>query len=179
MRHAVGAMCMVVGLGLLSGCSPADLPLVAVWTGTDGKPVAEVRLCAGDQASDVTLHSWGEHEYDDAGIGDDEPSATPSSTMGSGVEDSGWMARVPVRGSTSFPLFSPPPTWQVETTGPQALLPGRTYALTFTGPRGWDPYDGHVYFTADDLASLGPGQVWAHERAMNRNAFDELVDDKC
>lgn len=171
---------MVVGLGLMSGCSPADQPLAAVWMGKDRKPVAEVRPCDGDHAANVALRSWGEREYDDNAVGVGESTVNPSSSAGSSVEDSGWVARVSVRSSTSFPLFSPPPSWHAETTGLQALLPGRTYALTFTGPReGWDPYDGHVYFTADDLASLGPGQVWADGRAMNRDAFDELVDEKC
>ncbi|MEW2495224.1 hypothetical protein AB0942_17075 [Streptomyces nodosus] len=64
----------------------------------------------------------------------------------------------------------------MQTFGRQALLPGLTYALAFHGSGG---YMAHVYFTADDLASLRPGQVWADGRAMSTKDFDALVDDKC
>ncbi|WP_330455934.1 hypothetical protein OIB37_03075 [Streptomyces sp. NBC_00820] len=187
MRRTAGAVCTVVGLGLVSGCSPADLPLAAVWLNGAGKPVAEVRLCDGDRASNVSLRSWGEREFDDVdlGLGDDTDdaggsTATPSRTAGGDVEDSDWTAYARVRDGTTFPLFSPPPSWRAEATGPQVLTPGRVYALSFTGSRqGWTPYDGHVYFTADDLASLRPGQVWADDHAMDRDAFDKLVDEHC
>jgi hypothetical protein len=168
-RGAVGALGAAVGLGLLSGCSPASLPLVAVWMSQDGKPVARVQPCSGDHASSVTLHSWEERESGGT-------AATPSG----GTPDSGWdmwsSARI---GRTTFALFSPPSSWHVDTNGTQALLPGRTYYLSFFGPRGGKAYDGYVYFTAADLASLGPGRVWADERAMTRDEFTELVDDSC
>ncbi|MEV0522138.1 hypothetical protein AB0I66_01835 [Streptomyces sp. NPDC050439] len=55
-------------------------------------------------------------------------------------------------------------------------MPGRTYSLGF---KASSSYQAHVYFTADDLASLRPGQVWADGRAMSTEDFAELVDDKC
>ncbi|MGW0605099.1 hypothetical protein [Streptomyces sp. NPDC002640] len=57
--------------------------------------------------------------------------------------------------------------------GTQRRLPDRTYALAFRGSGG---YSGHVRFTAADLVSLSPGQVWADDRAMSAADFDELVD---
>ncbi|MEW2626288.1 hypothetical protein [Streptomyces sp. NPDC048106] len=79
-------------------------------------------------------------------------------------------------GGAVFPLFSPPPEWRAHTFGRQELLPGRTYGLEF---RVYSSYLAHGYFTADDLASLRPGQVWANGRAMSTKDFDKLVDDKC
>ncbi|MFE2539399.1 hypothetical protein [Actinacidiphila glaucinigra] len=169
-RGATGLLGALVGLGLLCGCSPARLPLVAVWTSPDGTAVARVQPCPGDHASRMDLRSWDERESDDA----------PSGALPDEAADSGWdmwsSARI---GRTTFPVFEPPESWRVETEGTQALLPGRTYALSFFGPRGGDTYDGHVYFTAADLASLRPGQVWADDRAMSRSAFAELVGDTC
>ncbi|MFI8180838.1 hypothetical protein OG539_19260 [Actinacidiphila glaucinigra] len=169
-RGTTGLLGALVGLGLLCGCSPARLPLVAVWTSPDGTAVARVQPCPGDHAARMDLLSWDERESDDASA--DGPSG--------GAADSGWNMWSPARiGRTTFPLFEPPDSWQVETAGTQALLPGRTYSLSFFGPRGSDTYDGQVHFTAADLASLRPGQVWADDRAMNRAAFAELVADTC
>jgi hypothetical protein len=83
-------------------------------------------------------------------------------------------------GTTTFPLFEPPRSWRTEATGPQKLAPGRTYSLTFKVFEGGGvQYTGDLYFTAKDLTSLHPGQVWADDRAMSRDDFDDLVDDKC
>ncbi|MFE0629452.1 hypothetical protein ACFW3D_21140 [Streptomyces sp. NPDC058864] len=135
--------------------------------------MGRVQPCGGDHASNVWLSSWEE----------EVSSGAVSTPAGAGeAADSGWHMWSSARiGRTTFPLFSPPSSWRVETTGTQELLKGRTYALTFTGPRGsnGNTYDGHVYFTADDLESLDPGQVWADGRAMSRDAFRELVDDNC
>ncbi|WP_431966568.1 hypothetical protein [Actinacidiphila sp. bgisy160] len=179
-RTVVGALGTLVGVGLLCGCTPADLPLVAVWTSPDGTPVARVQPCPGDHASGVDLVSWDERESGD--LWADDPSTGNPAADGPSREttDSGWHMWSSARiGRTTFPLFAPPASWQVETDGTQALLPNRTYYLSFFGPRGSDTYDGHVSFTAADLASLDPGHVWADGRAMSRTAFAELVADKC
>ncbi|MFJ9913868.1 hypothetical protein [Actinacidiphila glaucinigra] len=169
-RGATGVLGALVGLGLLCGCSPARLPLVAVWTSPDGTAVARVQPCPGDHASQVVLHSWDEREAVD----------TPSGGPRREGADSGWDMWSPAHiGRTTFPLFEPPGSWQVEADGTQALLPDRTYSLSFRGPRGGGTYNGQVYFTAADLASLRPGQVWADDRAMSRTAFAELVSDTC
>lgn len=182
MRRVLGAVCVVAGLVGMSGCTPPDLPLVAVRIGEDRKPVAELRTCAGLDAAMVELHSWPEDEEDDDVAAEEEPSEmTPSSPTGSGAqEDSGWVTRGYVPGRVSFPLFSPPLSWNAEHTGRQVLLPGRTYVLSFRGAQdGGETYVGNVYFTADELASLRPGQVWADSRAMDRDTFDERADNTC
>ncbi|MFC7258057.1 hypothetical protein [Streptomyces lutosisoli] len=167
-RTGVAVVGAVAGCLLLGGCSPAQLPLAAVWLNGDGTPVATVRLCGGDHGSRAELHSW------------------PTSHAGASetdAQDTGWGPEIgeQVEVSTAtFPLFSPPAAWHTEASGPQRLLPGRSYALDVAGPRsGWSPYDVWVYFTTEDLNRLKPGQVWADGRAMSRDAFEDLVDDKC
>ncbi|MET9383964.1 hypothetical protein ABZY09_23510 [Streptomyces sp. NPDC002928] len=162
-RAGLAAAGAVAGIGLLSGCSPAQLPLVAVWLDGDGQPVATVRLCDGDHGSGVRLHSWAEDD-----------------TV---ADDNGWSAafgaRVDVTSAT-FPLFTPPAAWHVEAAGQQKLLPGHAYALGFTGPRhGWNPYDGYVSFTSEELNALHPGRVWADDRAMSLGEFEKLAEDSC
>ncbi|WP_158711557.1 hypothetical protein [Streptomyces xylophagus] len=167
-RVVVGVVSAVAGSVLLGGCSPANLSLAAVRLDGDGTPVATLRLCDGDRGSRAELSSW---PTGDAGASEPVDQQT------------GWRpdfgAEIEVSTAT-FPLFSPPAAWHTEATGPQRLRPGRTYALDVTGPRsGWDPYDIVVYFTTADLNRLKPGQVWADDRAMSRDDFDDLVDDAC
>lgn len=139
-RGGVGAVGAVAALGLLSGCSPARLPLVAVSMGRDGKPVAMVRLCDGDHATGMALLSWDEDEDEDEHGDEDDAGADESAAAPSSAEDSGWVMWTPARiGPTTFRLFSPPASWHAETEGRQELLPGRTYALTFTGPAATGP----------------------------------------
>ncbi len=191
MKRVCAAACLTLGLTMVSGCSPPDRPLVAVRNGNDGQPVAELRPCEGGEIlSGMRLGSWtldeGEAAVEEAPLGSIGPSST-SRHAATGTddpdedqaleEDSGWEAwGATNHGGVVFPLFSPPPEWRVQTFGRQTLLPDRTYALRFHGAGG---YMAHVYFTADDLASLQPGQVWADDRAMSAGDFGELVDDKC
>ncbi|MGW6025301.1 hypothetical protein [Streptomyces sp. NPDC055099] len=162
MRRMCGAACLTLGLVVVSGCTPADLPLIAVRNGDDGQPVVDLRPCEeGETISGVHLRSWAPEEGE----------ATADE------KDSGWgNEEAKNKGRVAFPLFSPPPRWHARPYGPQGLLPGRTYSLSF---RKSSSYQAHVYFTADDLASLRPGQVWADSRAMSTEDFAELVDDKC
>ncbi|WP_369249396.1 hypothetical protein [Streptomyces sp. R41] len=181
MRHGgLAAAGVLVGLGLLSGCSPAALSLSAVWLGRDGQPVVAVRPCDGDHATNLNLSSWAEDAYiEDKKNGGVVPN--PSSTASPGQVNTRWSVGSGVEiGRTTFPLFSPPSAWHTQKTGQQRLLPGRSYSLHFMGARqSWDPYDGYLTFSAADLASLRPGQVWADGRAMSRAEFDDLVDDQC
>ncbi|MEV6759011.1 hypothetical protein [Streptomyces sp. NPDC051214] len=162
MRRMCGAACLTLGLIMVSGCSPADLPLIAVRNGNDGQPVVDLRPCEeGETLSEAHLVSW-------------TPEKGEATNDG---KDSGWGAgAVKTHGSGVFPLFSPPPAWHARPHGTQELMSGRTYSLSF---KGSGSYQAHVYFTADDLASLRPGQVWADDRAMSTEDFAELVDDKC
>lgn len=175
---AAGVAGMVAAFGLLSACTPPDVPLAAVWLDEDRRPVAEIRPCHSQHATDVHLGSWTQEEQDAL---EESPDAGSSGTVASDGVDSGWAAwTVWVASGTSFRLFPPPPSWRVQTFGRQELLPGRTYALSFGGGgKGNDDRNGHVYFTTADLASLRPGQVWADNRAMSREDFDKLVDHNC
>lgn len=170
---------------------PPDLPLVAVRNGDDGQPVAELRPCdGGETISEMGLESWTPEE-DEAAIEEASLGSVGSSSASQPAqagteypgrdqadqEDSSWETwGATNHGGVVFRVFSPPPQWHAQAFGRQALLPGRTYALTF---RGSGSYLAHGYFTADDLASLRPGQVWADDRAMSTKDFDELVEDKC
>lgn len=170
MRRVCGAACLVLGLVAVSGCSPADLPLIAVRNGGDGQPVVELRPCEeGETLSGMRLGSWSPEE----GKADTEDPDGDRARQA----DSGWeTGEAKNHGSAVFPLFSPPPKWRTQAYGRQALLPGRTYSLSF---RGSGSYTAHVYFSADDLASLRPDQVWADDRAMSTEDFAELVEDTC
>ncbi|MBK3566632.1 MULTISPECIES: hypothetical protein [unclassified Streptomyces] len=174
-RVGVTAVGVTAGVGLLSACSPAQLPLAAAWLDTDGRPVALVRPCGHDRAGSIHLSSWTADETADGASGTPEGQGS----------DTGWGTPLvgphgEPFGTTTFPLFEPPRSWRTEAVGPQALAPGRTYYLKFTVPGGAVVhYSGVLDFTAKDLTSLHSGQVWADGRAMSRDDFDDLVDDKC
>ncbi|WP_259407703.1 hypothetical protein [Streptomyces akebiae] len=88
-----------------------------------------------------------------------------------------WRAEGERSGDTAFALFSPPPAWGTDAGGERRLLPDRTYQLTFTHHE--DDYNGTVAFTAGDLSGLGTGQVWADDRAMDLDEFEELAEESC
>ncbi|MGI5458206.1 hypothetical protein ACQEWB_34520 [Streptomyces sp. CA-249302] len=159
-RTGVAAVGAAVGSLLLAGCSPAELPLAAASLDEDGKPVVIVRPCGDDRIGPLHLVS---------GAGDD------------GVDPgTSWFQTTDARvGRTTFPLFSPPGSLGVRAYGPQHLSTGAGYHLDISGGRGWDAYNVSLSFTAEDLAGLKPGQVWADRRAMSRDDFDDLVGDRC
>ncbi|MFE2419338.1 hypothetical protein [Streptomyces hokutonensis] len=176
MRHVVVTVVGVsAGVGLLSACSPAQLPLAAAWLDTAGRPVALVRPCGHDRAASIDLDSWTAEEAADGASGtpEDPGADTHWGTPLIGPPGEPF-------GTTTFPLFEPPRSWRTEAAGPQTLAPDRTYHLKFTvidGPGV--KYTGVLDFTAKDLTSLHSGQVWADSRAMSRDDFDDLVDDAC
>ncbi|MER5477285.1 hypothetical protein ABT026_09910 [Streptomyces sp. NPDC002734] len=218
MRRTGAAVCLVLGLGMVSGCTPAHLTLVAVTNGEDGRPVAVLQPCddGSEPITAMRLESWPTGSTgagtDDAGTegagegragtesagedgagtegagegraGTESAGEDGAGTEGAGedrasVEDGGW--EVPRgmthRGRAVISVLSPPDSWLVEGGGARELLPGRTYSLSFYS------YDGEYYgdgaFTADDLASLRPGQVWAAGRAMSVDEFADQVGEVC
>jgi len=181
MKRVVGTVVGVAaGVGLLSACSPAQLPLAAAWLGTDGQPVVLVKPCGHDRAGDIDLGSWTEEEMADVASETAESASAESPSLGTGWRTPLVGPPLEPFGTTTFPLFEPPRSWRTEATGPQKLAPGRTYSLTFKVFEGGGvQYTGDLYFTAKDLTSLHPGQVWADDRAMSRGDFDDLVDDSC
>ncbi|WP_406173760.1 hypothetical protein [Streptomyces sp. NBC_00996] len=176
-RRSSAAVGVPAGLGLLSGCSPASLSLAAVWLGTDGQPVVAVRPCG--RATHLSLAGWAEDAYIEDKSGEMVPN--PSSTASPGQVNTRWWVGSGVEiARTTFPLFSPPSVWHTQKTGPQRLLPGRSYSLHFVGARrGRHPYDGYLGFSAAGLASLRPGQVWADGRAMSLGEFEKPAEDSC
>jgi hypothetical protein len=161
---------------LLSGCTPPWLPLAAAWQGTDGRPMVVVRTCDDHRASRLRLSTRSEKQNETG-----RRTGRPTGTASPGPVVTGWrVARGVKVGPTAFPLFAPPPAWHVRRVGPQRFRPGRTYDVHFSHvDEGLNTYHGFLHFTADDLASLRPGQVWAAGRAMSRDDFDDLIDDKC
>ncbi|WP_086800342.1 hypothetical protein [Streptomyces caniscabiei] len=81
-------------------------------------------------------------------------------------------------GDVEFPLFSPPVAWKAEARGEQRLLPGHTYAFVFYGHTD-DQANGEVSFTAADLGRLERGEVWADDRVMGADEFEELAEGAC
>ncbi|MDX3780113.1 hypothetical protein [Streptomyces europaeiscabiei] len=55
---------------------------------------------------------------------------------------------------------------------------GHTYRFVFYGQTD-DDANGTVMFTTADLRRLKPGQVWADDRAMSLEEFEELAEKSC
>jgi len=157
-------MAAVAGALFLSGCGAEVLPLVAV------------RLDAGGTA-EVVLRPCGEDLVQGLGL---EGTTAAEADSDSARNRSGWRAPGRLRpDDAEFPLFSPPGDWHVRPAGEQRLVPGYAYRLAFGKAESDYEYTGIVTFTADDLAALTPGQVWADDRAMSLDEFEELAEDSC
>uniref|UniRef100_A0AAU2JXM1 Lipoprotein n=1 Tax=Streptomyces sp. NBC_00049 TaxID=2903617 RepID=A0AAU2JXM1_9ACTN len=186
MRHAglTGTMVLVAAV-VLTGCSPARLDLVAAYNGDDGKPWIMLAPCGRDDITWVSMSSRPTDPTGSAGptastepTGPTEPTASPSAP--SAERDSGWWSsRIDpgIRGG-SLPLFEPPASWRARSHGAQRLLPGDRYGVEFYSPDD-GAYYGEVSFTAEDLAGLEPGEVWAGGRAMTRSDFREHRAGRC
>ncbi|MGW1214640.1 hypothetical protein ACWD5F_33945 [Streptomyces sp. NPDC002499] len=160
-RSGVAVAGAVAGCLLLSGCGAIDLPLAAVGVDATGAPQAVLRPCGDDLIQGLSL------------VG--APADTESER-----NYSGW--RVPGKRhgtDAGFPLFAPPSAWQARAVGQQRLVPDYTYELAFGKAEYNYEYTGRVTFRAADLAALKPGQVWADDRAMSLDEFEELAEDSC
>ncbi|MER6423827.1 hypothetical protein [Streptomyces sp. NPDC001137] len=164
MRRVVAAVCVAVGSALLTGCTPPQKQLIAVWLDGNGQPVARVRPCGDDRASGVELRSW---VTDDTGLAD--------------YPGNGWRSRIPEGfGDTTFPLFAPPSSWRVSWSGPQRMVRSRSYNLSFTVHDDDSmKYASELVFSGADLTALKPGEVWAGDQPMSRGDWDDLVGDQC
>ncbi|GLX22243.1 MULTISPECIES: hypothetical protein [Streptomyces] len=172
-----GAVLALAGAGLLTGCSAADLSLISVGIGADGTPQVTMAPCGDDAigTADFFVHEAVARTTPPPGA--PQPAVTTPLT----ASEEGWMAGGSplAAGRVTFPLFSPPATWAVREWGAErSLKPGRRYSLSFHAP-GFADYSGTVSFTAEDLAGLGPGEVWADGRAMSPKKFRKLVADEC
>ncbi|MCI3273323.1 hypothetical protein [Streptomyces cylindrosporus] len=150
---------VVAGALLLSGCGAVDLPLAAVRLDGSGAPEALLRPCGDDLIQGLSLS--GAPDGDDRNL-------------------SGWKVPGKRHGADAeFPLFSPPAAWHAEAVGKQRLVSSYTYVLAFGKAEYNYEYTGVVTFTAEDLARLRPGQVWADDRAMSLGEFERLAEDSC
>lgn len=151
---------------LLSGCGAETRPLAAVHLDASGNPWALVRPCGDDLVQGLGPHGT--------------PAAAAEADADSAPGLSGW--RVPGErhiADAAFPLFSPPAAGRARPAGEQRLLPGYSYELVF-GKAEYDyEYTGSVTFRAADLRGLGPGRVWAEDRAMSLGEFERLAEDSC
>lgn len=156
-----------VALALLAvGCSPPELPLVAVGRGPGGDIQALLRPCSDDapiqQVEILRIDEKGD-AADPAALGD--WSARPSETA---------------TGEQKISLLSLPENWHGPSGSATKLAPGRTYSLWFVvGPNRTVRYKGIIHFTRADVESLSPGQWWADGKAMSTAAFRAQADDAC
>ena len=178
---------VAIGAATLTGCSPAELPLVAIHLDTSGNPSALISPCGDDRTAWLELTSWSDAWASawDAEQAATDPAASASASAAAAAaeaadEDIRWQATPtePV-GATEFPVFAPPASWHAQATGPQELRPDRTYSLSFRVPGQGANYTAHVDFTAADLATLHRREVWADGRAMTEEGFARLVRKKC
>ncbi|WP_405422762.1 hypothetical protein [Streptomyces erythrochromogenes] len=157
---------VLVAAGVLAGCSPPRYDLVAAYNGDDGKPWIMLAPCGRNDITSVHVSSW-----------PTDPGRSPY-TPGAEQQSGWWSDFDPGIGGGSLPLFAPPGSWSVQPHGEQRILPGRRYSVDFYSPED-GVYYGEVYFTAEDLAGLEPGEVWAGDRAMTRKEFREYRAGKC
>ncbi|MFD7262880.1 hypothetical protein [Streptomyces sp. NPDC059874] len=164
------------GGGVLTGCSAASLPLISVHNGADGTPQLTLVPCGKDKIGSVDLDAAPEVPA--------VPVASATVSPGSPTVPApreGWSAYgSPLAdGEVTFPLFSPPAEWKArQSGGAQSVRPGYTYSASFHAP-GFSDYSGVAHFTAEDLAGLKSGEVWANGKAMSPKKFRKLVKDKC
>ncbi|MEU9858209.1 hypothetical protein [Streptomyces sp. NPDC047974] len=167
-RGAVAtALAALIGL-TATGCSPALLPLVAVYLDEHGTPQALLRSCEDDGTIRGPLLD----------IHPDPPATAGASPSTRPAPRSGWQAEGN-RKAEDIPLFSPPAHWDVETRGPATLRPGVTYVLSLADPDDSYAYAGEVTFSAADLTALPPGSVLTLHGETTREEFEEAARDAC
>ncbi|MFJ4715849.1 hypothetical protein [Streptomyces sp. NPDC088785] len=175
-RRVAGAVLgAAVGGVLLSGCTPAQYPMVAGWLDDRGTPMVVASPCDGDRVEDMDL-SGSDPSVPLTTEGARRPRADTRTTV------TAWSATAgPGRaGAFEFPLFDPPSAWHVSKVGDQRLKPAFEYYVLFKGGRSvFGSYNGIGGFSTEDLRGLEPGQVWSDGRAMTRQEFDDRVADAC
>ncbi|MFJ8896912.1 hypothetical protein ACIRCZ_20180 [Leifsonia sp. NPDC102414] len=168
--RGVGAVAVVAVLA--TGCSPPELPLVAVGRGPGGDLRAVLRPCS-DASHMEEVSIW--HV------------ANKSGRVDPGVLD-GWSARPPqsVTGEQEISLYRPPRDWHGKARSAKVLSPVGFYAVEFViGKRSVSDgdvlvkYSGINYFKVADIGRLAPGQWWVDGKVMNRTQFRDHADDAC
>ncbi|MFK3733799.1 hypothetical protein ACI2LJ_26450 [Streptomyces sp. NPDC088090] len=162
-----------------AGCSPELRPLAAVYVDERGTAQALLRSCDED--------GW----VRGPGLRGTAPEASGAAESGTEPEGPGESAEPEGEGpwigwdaggwhrAADFPLFAPPPEWEVETRGPATLQPGYSYELSFADPDDSYAYSASVTFDARQLAEVPAGEVLTPQGAMTREAFEELAREAC
>lgn len=177
MRRRI-ALAMVPVLGLLTGCSPAPQPLLALAV-RDGRPIAVLMDCYDyDQDLSVSLDA---EESAQPGVSPDW--VVTGAGAGKPVEVA-LLSDVPNGRSTLSPDPGvTPQSWAWDPVGGRLseLRPGVRYRLS--GFSGTSPVLG-VEFTTADLERIGADQVLAPRdyrtlRIMDREVFLDRARDRC
>ncbi|MFJ8043438.1 hypothetical protein ACIRBX_23365 [Kitasatospora sp. NPDC096147] len=143
MAWHVGRTCTALALGLALGTATACSPPLgrAVGLTRDGDVLTvltplcergELGLISVSEYDSEEPHQWRAHQPWGSGLG----------------------------GVRSFPLFTAPPGWTVDSTTLTALRPGPLYFLTVTHS-GSDAKESRLGFTVADVERLQPGEVLA------------------
>ncbi|MGW2341283.1 hypothetical protein [Streptomyces sp. NPDC001661] len=160
---------------LTAGCSPPELPLVAVGKGPDGDVRVLLHPCSGGTHMEEVsvLHVDGDTDRADADAD---------------VLDA-WTARPPrsVTGEQEISVYHPPKDWPGRMRpSAKKLSADGFYAVEFVIGR-WLPkehatvvkYRGVNRFEAADIDGLAPGQWWADDEVMSRAQFQKHAGDAC
>ncbi|MET8471999.1 hypothetical protein ABZY90_22070 [Streptomyces sp. NPDC006422] len=148
---------------LATGCSPPQLPLVAIGKGPHGDVRALLHPCGGDRMQRIELLGGSQDEEDDTAV-------------------DGWSSRPPTSatGEQEISLLSPPSDWQGTARPVSRLTKSWSYSVSFVvGPDNTVRYEGIAYFTSADIDRLAPGQWWADGEPLSRAAFRSKADDAC
>ncbi|WP_407914705.1 hypothetical protein [Kitasatospora sp. NE20-6] len=135
----------------VAGCSPPQRDIVGVRVGEDGEPVLMLRSCDGSDFERVEIF-----------VGPD--------SMAHLTPPEGTHGRVDIR------MFHPPTDWR--STG-DSLPPLAAGERAWVDLRSSDIAYSVLHFTADDLARMAPGEVWAGEELHSPAGFEAYVRDAC
>ncbi|MFV5997813.1 hypothetical protein ACNPQM_36905 [Streptomyces sp. NPDC056231] len=161
----------------LSGCSPEERLLVAVYVDEHGTAQALLRSCDDDGQ---VRGPWLRGTFTTKS---EEPTAGAVEGFGAAAPETeepwiGWRARG-INTAADFPLFAPPAQWRADTRGQQNLQPGYTYELTFGDPDDAYVYNGAMTFDATQLARVKSGEVLTRRGIMSMDAFEEGARKAC
>lgn len=164
-RRLSGTAVLALTATMLSGCSPAPEPMVAL-SMANGKPVAIFVAC---NSSLAILHVY-----------ENDPARRPAGGSSSEATAPIWTVRSQApQLVTEVTLFEAPPGWEVTESTLTGLDPGVHYSAGGVSLR----HAVQVDFTTSDLEALGPDQVFSADRrhtgALARTAFESAAKNLC
>ena len=153
-RRALGGLASALVLAGLAGCTPQARPVIAVGS-VDGRPTAYTVSCADTKVDRVRVEE----------VAGDRAVAQ-------------WHARTDTAaGPERITLLQDPDGWTVPTRTLTEFRPGRQYVV-FATAHGDDA--GTVYFTVEQVAGLGAGQVLVKRgQVVSEQDFREAARKAC